>query len=110
MENNQLTKKEDNLLKKFQNYFKNLLYNFKNKKNKIYSNENKIKVCDTEERKTIKNKTEFMVLYNRMKKGEVLISSIDEECLNKMCKLMEEEIKLTQEQIEIYKSQLKKAT
>ena len=47
-----------------------------------------------------------MDLYNKIKKGEILINDISNENLGKMCQLMEEEIKLTQKQIDNLKKQL----
>lgn len=96
--NNQLIKTNENIFTKIRNFFKKNLYKIKdNSKDNVKTIEKE----DIKEKEKDKNidKSEFMDLYNKMKNGEVLLALLDEETLSNMCKLIKEEIKLTQNQI-----------
>ena len=55
----------------------------------------------------INNKKVFFELYNKIKKGDINISSIEYENLQKICKMLEEEYKLKAEKIRMIKKDIK---
>ena len=65
--------KESNIFNKIKSFFKN-----------IFNNQKKLPVP----------KKEFLDMYDKLKKGELDILSIDPDISERMCTLLEEEIKL----------------
>ena len=108
MVNNKLIKTNDGIFTKVSNYFRKIIYSLSN--NKVdkeaeYHIEKNDRMDKETEHHIEKNnrtidKAEFMSLYDKMKKGEILLASLDSNTLEKMYNLMKEEIKLVQKQID----------
>lgn len=106
--NNQLIKKENGVFEKIINFFKKLFYKTENKEKlvpePISINTQKEIKYDLNEEKT--DKEEFMSLYEKAKNEEIDLYSLDEKTLERMCKLLEEEIKITKNAIEQKKQKI----
>ena len=90
--------KNNNIFSKIKNFFKNLFNNKKKLPTAEYIESKENIVEDNESTKL--NKEQFLDLYERLKQGDVDIFTIDPDEVEKMCMLLEEEIKLKEKQLD----------
>lgn len=107
MNNNQLIKYKESVFSKIKNLFKNLFI----KKQVVIPVQNELIETSKINHKNNKNnyednKKNFMDLYEKTKKGDIDLFSIDPEKLEKMCKLLEEEIKIKERNLQEKKNRL----
>lgn len=94
MNNNQLVKYKEGVFSKIKNFFKNLFV----KKQVAIPVHNEL--IENNKNNYDDNKRNFMNLYEKTKKGDIDLFSIAPEKLEKMCKLLEEEIKIKERNLQ----------
>ena len=95
---------KDNIFTKIMNFFKRIFNNQDKLLQSGKSEETTLNKTQTESEKL--DKKEFFEIYEKLKKGDVDILSMDPDKSEKMCKLLEEEIKLKEKLLD---SKLSKA-
>lgn len=93
MNNNQLMEVKNNIFTKIKNFFKKIFTEKKQLPDEITKN-------------SAENKREFFEQYNKIKKGEIDIFSIDPDEVEKMCIILEEENKIQEQQLSAKLNQL----
>ena len=101
MNNNQIVKYKEGIFSKIKNFFKNLFV----KKQLAIPVQNKL--IENNKNNYVDNKRNFMDLYEKTKKGDIDLFSIAPEKLEKMCKLLEEEIKIKERNLQEKRNSLK---
>ena len=104
--NNQLVECKENIFTKIKNFFKGLFFR---KEDKKYISQTSPNINGTEKngmREDKIDKRSFLELYEKSKKGEVDLFSLSPEKLEKMCELLEEEIKIKRRNNEIKRAKL----
>ena len=104
--NNKLIERKENIFTKIRNFFKGLFYKKEkfNDANLASQNIEEIEKTDTEKYET--DKREFLDLYENAKQGKVDMLSLSSDTLEKMCELLEEEIKIKERNNEIKRAKL----
>ncbi len=113
MNNNLIEYKKHSIIQKIIDFFKNRFYK-KQQKNMNNSNMVITKEYDNSDvinknLESIKQnqKKQFLELYEKAKKDEIDLYSLDEETLRKLCLLIQEELKIVQKSNIIKKKKLK---
>lgn len=94
MNNNQLVKYKKSIFSKIKSFFKNLF----SKKQVTVPIQNEI--IENNKNNYEENKRAFMDLYEKAKNGDIDLFSIDPDKMEKMCKLLEEEIKIKERNLQ----------
>lgn len=104
--------KENNIFNKIINFFKNIFRNQKklppvsNVENNSQEKSNISPIQTTQNSVEKADKKQFLDMYEKVKKGEVDILSIDPDETEKICMLLEEEIKLKEKLLDKKMSQI----
>lgn len=103
MKDTYLIERKDNIFSKIKNWFQGIF--FKNKIQKetknvtentynIDNTNNNIEKTDSKLKMYEEDKNSFMEIYKKVKNKEIDIDMLDEETTEKICQLLEEEVKL----------------
>ena len=104
MNNKQLIEYKENIFTKIKNFFKNIF-----RKKQVNSNIEKTAIIPEEIKKENYkiDKKEFMDIYEKSKTGDIDLFTIPVDKLEKMCILLEEEIKIKERNLDEKRNKLK---
>ena len=96
MKDTYLIERKDNVFSKIKNWFQGIFFKNKVQKEtkKVTENTYNIEKTDSRLKMYEENKNSFMEIYKKVKNKEIDIDMLDEETTEKICQLLEEEIKL----------------
>lgn len=98
MKNTYLIERKDNVFSKIKNWLYSIFSRIKKETSSITENtdniNNNIEKTDSRLKTYEEDKAKFMELYNNVKNKKIDIDTLNEETAEKICQLLEEEIKL----------------